>query len=348
MDVHPTHQQGVDFAALTALPPEWETWVFANLTAGLEAGVLVEMLVECGFATELAQSEVARVRAHPFVDAAMRPYQQLRKLHSILAAKQQLANLDSRRLVVERKPAPSREVFLRDHYAANRPVILTGLLRGESALQRWTPDYISEACAEAMVEVMSGRDADPKYEIRSDAHRQSMRLADYIERICSVESSNDCYLVANNHFFDAPETAILRDEIPALARYIDPGKSAGSNFLWLGPAGTITPFHHDVMNVMVAMISGSKRFTLISPEQTPLMYNNLGVYSDVDAEHPDLNSFPLYRDVRPITVDLHRGDVLFLPVGWWHHVRSLELSIMVSYTNFVFPNEFTWNHPWLE
>jgi len=103
-----------------------------------------------------------------------------------------------------------------------------------------------------------------------------------------------------------------------------------------------------VMNVFVAMIRGSKRFTLISPEQTPLLYNNVGVYSEIDPERPDFERFPLFRDVKTITVDIQSGDVLFLPVGWWHHVRSLDLSIMVSYINFVFRNEFAWVNPWLE
>jgi hypothetical protein len=32
-------------------------------------------------------------------------------------------------------------------------------------------------------------------------------------------------------------------------------------------------------------------------------------------------------------------------VGWWHYVEGLETSIMISYINFRFPNEFTWNNP---
>jgi len=33
-------------------------------------------------------------------------------------------------------------------------------------------------------------------------------------------------------------------------------------------------------------------------------------------------------------------DLLFLPVGWWHHVRGLEISITMTFTNFVFDNDF--------
>jgi hypothetical protein len=36
---------------------------------------------------------------------------------------------------------------------------------------------------------------------------------------------------------------------------------------------------------------------------------------------------------------------LFIPVGWWHRVEAREPSISMSFTNFVFPNEYIWQHP---
>ena len=137
----------------------------------------------------------------------------------------------------------------------------------------------------------------------------------------------------------------LADEVPLLPEYLDHSAWGRKVFLWFGPAGTITPLHHDVMNVMVAQIYGRKRFTLIAPEQTPYVYNNVGVYGEVDCGKPDFEKHPLYRQVRPIHFILSPGDVLFLPVGWWHYVRALDVSIMVSYTNFKFPNDFEWSSP---
>jgi ribosomal protein L16 Arg81 hydroxylase len=39
---------------------------------------------------------------------------------------------------------------------------------------------------------------------------------------------------------------------------------------------------------------------------------------------------------------LDPGQVLFLPVGWWHHVRSMDISISLSFTNFRAANDYVW------
>jgi len=36
---------------------------------------------------------------------------------------------------------------------------------------------------------------------------------------------------------------------------------------------------------------------------------------------------------------------VFLPVGWWHFVESLDFSISVSFTNFLSNNDFTETYP---
>lgn len=99
------------------------------------------------------------------------------------------------------------------------------------------------------------------------------------------------------------------------------------------------------MNIIIVQVIGRKRITLIDPLHARYVYNDDGVFSMVDAANPDYSRFPLYAYADPITLVLEPGDALFIPVGWWHHVESLDLSASLSFTNFVFPNEYQWRHP---
>jgi ribosomal protein L16 Arg81 hydroxylase len=176
----------------------------------------------------------------------------------------------------------------------------------------------------------------------AESHKREIKMSEYVHMVHQGGARNDYYMVSRNHFFDRPETQQLYGEVPRFPEYLDHSKGRRTVLFWFAPAGTITPLHHDQMNILIAQIRGRKRFTLISPEQTAYLYNNTSGWADVDCEQPDYSRYPLYRDVRPLRVVLQPGDVLFLPAGWWHHVKALDVSIRVSYINFKFPNQFEW------
>jgi hypothetical protein len=46
-----------------------------------------------------------------------------------------------------------------------------------------------------------------------------------------------------------------------------------------------------------------------------------------------------------VTVTVGPGEALFIPVAWWHAVTALDVSISLTFTNFVHQNRFTWRHP---
>ena len=41
--------------------------------------------------------------------------------------------------------------------------------------------------------------------------------------------------------------------------------------------------------------------------------------------------FPLFADAEYVEGVLHAGECLYIPIGWWHFVESLEVSFNVSY-----------------
>jgi ribosomal protein L16 Arg81 hydroxylase len=193
-----------------------------------------------------------------------------------------------------------------------------------------------------MIEVMTGRDADPRYEREPDRHRTEMRFADYIDMVYSGKVTNDYYLVANNAFLQRPAAEPLLEDFAAFPEYLNPAAASDQSFLWFGPAGTVTPLHHDTSNILMAQVVGRKHYRLVPASQWHFVYNNTGVFSDVDCESPDFNRHSDFRKATVIDVILEPGEVLFMPVGWWHHARALDVSMTISFTNFVFPNYFNW------
>jgi ribosomal protein L16 Arg81 hydroxylase len=235
--------------------------------------------------------------------------------------------------MVERRQNLSREEFFTRYHGGNRPVILTGAMRDWPAMTRWTPDYLKRVCGGEMVQVMTGRSGDADYELHPERHRTAMPFAEYVDRVIAAAHTNDLYLVAQNDFMRTPGGKRLLEDVGPLPDYLDDRRD-GFAFMWFGPGGTVTPLHHDTCDIFLAQVMGRKRIIMHPANQKPLVYNHIGVHSAVDAERPDLISHPLYRYAARDVFTLEPGEVLFIPVGWWHHVRALDLSLSMSFTNF--------------
>jgi hypothetical protein len=236
------------------------------------------------------------------------------------------------------------EELFEKYYCPNKPVILFDEFARSKALMLWTPEYFADAFGSEIVEIMMDRQSDPSYEMNSLSHKRAIALSDYIHMLQAGGPTNDYYLVANNHLFDRPAFSRLYDDLE-WPPYLEPSLRKDRVFFWLGPAGTITPLHHDECNILLLQIRGRKLIHMISPDYTPKLYNNVGVFSDVDLDNPDWELHPLFKDVAIQKATLHPGEALFIPVGWWHHVRALDPTISVSFTNFSFPNSFAFFAP---
>jgi hypothetical protein len=334
--------------ASTPTPPitdSWRQWIAENKLLRASDQSMIDALVRNGIPEPLARQEVEAAARNPSLQGAEWVAQRLRKLESLMEIYRRLANASPNAGCVEYRPHASREVFLERYYSLNRPVVLTHAMRGWRALRDWRPEYFKEHFGQQTVEIMSDRDADPRYEIESHNHKKSVHFAEYLDLVTRPGETNDYYLAGNNRLFDKPWAARLLDDIEMFPEYLNPRDTAGKVFFWFGPAGTVTPMHHDTMNILMAQVYGRKRVRLIPSHQWPLVYNSVGVFSDVDPERPDLAACPKFRDATVIDLVLNPGEVLFLPVGWWHHVRALDISITVTFTNFLFDNTYHWNQP---
>ena len=205
-----------------------------------------------------------------------------------------------------------------------------------TALALWTPSYLKAHYGETEVEIMANRNSDDKYEINIENHKTKIKFEDYVDRVVNQGETNDSYMVANNRNLETTQLGRLLEDIVMSPEYLDKSKSSGNIFFWFGSAGTITPLHYDSVNLIMAQIYGRKKWQIIPPIYTPFLYNNVGVFSEVDCEKPDYNKYPLFEEVKIIEVVLEPGEIIFVPTGWWHQVKSLDISVSLSFTNFSF------------
>lgn len=248
---------------------------------------------------------------------------------------------------VARRDALPAQAFLEDHYAANWPVVLTGELTGWPALERWTPDYLKQAVGAHEVEIQSNRSSDDDYERRMPAHRARMPFDTFIDRITAPDAGNDVYLTAYNSAANTGALAPLQADLGYLDRLLVRDGSAPGGMMWIGPAGTFTPLHHDLTNNLLLQVVGRKVVLLVSPAETHRLYNDEGVYSRVRdlAEPGVVGRFPKLEGLRVHQVQLMPGEALFIPLGWWHQVRSLDFSVSITHTAFRWPNDFHAAYP---
>ena len=320
----------------------WKRWVGYSQLLKAKNEPIVEVLTKNGYSRETAMAEVRTATSDQYLMGAVQAHQQSRKAVWLLNALGYLARYDSKVAEIDHRTKISVDEFRDKYYAANRPVVFDGLINEWPSLTRWTPEYLKSMAGDSMVEVMTNRESDPEFELNASRHRTTVCFADYVNMVFSGRVTNDYYLVANNGFLRQAETqALLQDCVP-LPEYLKPTAELGQCFFWFGPAGTVTPLHYDKINILVAQVSGRKRFTLIPASQWAYVYNKRGVFSDVDAENPDLARFPRFSLANRIEVILEPGQTLFLPVGWWHQVRALDTSITISFTSFIYPNSFNW------
>jgi len=52
--------------------------------------------------------------------------------------------------------------------------------------------------------------------------------------------------------------------------------------------------------------------------------------SKFDPDAPDFDAFPLARHAKPIECFVNAGELLYLPAGWFHHVRALQGSLSAN------------------
>ncbi|KAI0036825.1 cupin-like domain-containing protein [Vararia minispora EC-137] len=173
----------------------------------------------------------------------------------------------------------------------------------------------------------------------------------------SAKLSEVLYLQSQNgnlyssSYFDStedelPELAPLRQDVPpdiswcteALDRHPDAVN------LWVGNDLSVTSIHSDPYENIYHVVRGCKVFTLLPPSEGWCLRERLYPHAKYARPHPGAPlvvqptpgadpirwSSILHPDhddtlpavAHPITITVRAGESMYLPAGWWHHVRQ--------------------------
>ena len=332
-------------APATPIDDGWVQWIAENRLRNCTPESMLATMVGAGVDAGEGAAAIAAMENDP-VYLAGRKVQQLQyKLESVMANQQKLLEMAPDYERVQKRKNVSQGEFLERYVRGSRPLVLAGAAADWPAMKRWSPQDLKARFGHLDVQVQAERGADPKYEQNKLEHQRQVRLADFVDQVLAGGASNDYYLTANNEVLRRPEFAPLLADIGTLPKICDRALLTERASFWFGPAGTITPLHHDAVMLFHTQIVGRKRWRFISPLDTPRLYNHYDVYSPIDLDAPDLVRYPDFKGVKVLEVVAEPGDTVFLPLGWWHQVTSLDVSLSFSYTNLAVPNQYTFKNP---
>ena len=225
----------------------------------------------------------------------------------------------------------SSQEFLEHFYAPSRPALIEGDVADWAVLGRWTPEYLAQAVGDAEIEYGDSRSDG------EDGPKRTLPFRRFIERATDEDAGDDLHLTTFDSERNADALAPLRAELGILDTFLHPTSGA----MGIGSRGTFMPLQFALTNTLLVQLVGTGRWHLLPPSETGKLYNHRHVFSDVqDITDPErVRQHPLVADARGSEVVLNPGDVLFIPVGWWHQARSDSFSVTMTYTDFLWPND---------
>ncbi|PEQ11159.1 hypothetical protein B2G71_19100 [Novosphingobium sp. PC22D] len=269
----------------------------------------------------------------------------LAKRDWLLNTRRQLSRLSRQTSGLPAYRTMSARQFLDHHYAAHRPALIREQMADWPALRLWSPDYLKRKVGHAPIQFQGGRDTAEDYERNKQAHVREMPFDDYIDLITREGAANDAYITAYNNALNVAALKPLEEDLGFFEEILTRDVEHPNGMMWIGPAGTFTPLHHDLTNNLLVQIVGRKRIVMVSPDEWPNLYNDRHVFSlikDITAIDDGLEAA---NGIGAMAFDLEPGDALFIPIGWWHQVTALDFSVSITYTNFRWRNDFYASYP---
>ncbi|MGW6944714.1 cupin-like domain-containing protein [Streptomyces xanthophaeus] len=217
---------------------------------------------------------------------------------------------------------------LRRAVGSGRPMLFRGLASHWPAVGSWTPEQLKQRYPDVEVNALIGLPSSGVlFPQDQREYERTLSFSRFVDTMMTASPAAPCYLAYKRagDLFDPSDY-----DVDSLTP--DDGYSTDTR-VWIGSAGTRSMLHSDLKDNFFCQIWGEKRVTLLPWRDSRAAYpfpDNL-VNSRVDLADADLDRFPRLRGARFHHASVGPGDVLFIPRGCWHDIRSTTPSISVNH-----------------
>ncbi|KAK9888740.1 hypothetical protein WA026_000967 [Henosepilachna vigintioctopunctata] len=255
--------------------------------------------------------------------------------------------------------------FHKSYVSKNKPLIIKNGCTGFSAYGKWSIDYFKNKLSDKLITVavtpngyadgIANYDGD--YFVLPE--EKTMKMAEFLDTLEHPKKNYVCYIQKqNSNLHDFPE--ISKDIGNGFKWATEAfGEEPDNINFWMGDLRAITSMHKDPYENIYCVIDGYKDFILISPTDLPYVpykeypiakFENVSPTSfemkkessvcssntikwiPVDPlDEESMNAYPKFDKARKYVIRVEKGDVLYLPSLWFHHVRQSHGCIAVNF-----------------
>ncbi|XP_055517850.1 hypoxia-inducible factor 1-alpha inhibitor isoform X4 [Leucoraja erinacea] len=222
------------------------------------------------------------------------------------------------------------------------PVVLTDTNLVYPAL-KWDLEYLQENIGDGVFSVYVAKTHKFLYydekkmsnfkNFKPKSRREEMKFSEFVETLGKIDQHDERYYLQQT-LNDTVGKKIVLDFLGFNWNWANKQQTKWnwgqltSNLLLVGMEGNVTPAHYDEQQNFFAQIKGYKRCILFPPDQFDCLYpypvhHPCDRQSQVDFENPDYERFPNFRNIVGYETVVGPGDVLHIPMYWWHHIESL-------------------------
>lgn len=227
---------------------------------------------------------------------------------------------------IPRRKALSPKTFQKEYLKPQRPVVLEGLIEEWPAYSKWNLDYMKKVAGEKEVPLYDDRPVH--HEDGFNEPHARMKMSAYVDLLKSEPTRYRIFL-----------WNVLK-EVPELQKdftYPDLGVKLmkGLPMLFFGGEDSFTFMHYDIdlANIFHFHFDGVKECTLFPQTENKFLYkipHSLITHESINFSDPDYEKWPGLRHVSGFKTRLNHGDVLYIPEGYWHHMRYVTPGISMS------------------